>query len=155
MPTLAPGSKRRPSRHGFTLIELLVVLVLVAMATATLSLALRDPQQAQLEREAERLVALLEAARAEARAAGLPVRWRPGATAAEPEQAFAFTHLPQQLALPRRWLAEPVAVELEGEAVELVLGPEPVLPRQGLRLRLGEHQLRIASDGLRPFEIAR
>jgi general secretion pathway protein H len=153
MPTSAPGSK--PFRRGFTLIELLVVLLLVAVAAATLSLAIRDPLQAQLEREAERLVALLETGRAEARAAGLAVRWKPGASADDPAQAFAFVGLPQRTDLPRRWLGEPVAVELEGGARELVLGPEPLLPRQSLRLRLGEHELRIASDGLKPLEIAR
>jgi general secretion pathway protein H len=49
---------------GFTLIELLVVVALIAIATASLSLALRDPAESQLRREADRLAALLEAARA-------------------------------------------------------------------------------------------
>lgn len=150
MPTSVPGSKRG---RGFTLIELLVVVALVAVATATIGLALRDPAQAQLEREAERLIALLETARAEARAAGLPVRWRPAAGGAQGDAAFAFVGLPQRVTLPQAWLGEPVIVDLDGEARELLLGPEPLLPRQGLRLRLGEQQLRIGSDGLKPFAI--
>ncbi|MBN8506700.1 MAG: prepilin-type N-terminal cleavage/methylation domain-containing protein [Burkholderiales bacterium] len=149
----APGS--RPAQRGFTLIELLVVVALVAVATATIGLSLRDPAQAQLEREGERLIALLETARAEARAAGLPVRWRPGASLEDPAQHFAFSGLPQRTPLPTRWLGEPLAVELDGQQRELLLGPEPLLPRQSLRLRLGEHQLRIASDGLQPFRIQR
>ncbi len=57
-----------PSRpRGFTLIELLIVLVIVALASAVATLALRDPQASALEREADRLSALFEAARAEAR----------------------------------------------------------------------------------------
>ena len=60
---------------GFTLIELLIVVALIAIASAVASLALRDPASTQLEQEAARLSALLEAARAEARASGLPVRW--------------------------------------------------------------------------------
>lgn len=147
MPTLVRGNK------GFSLIELLVVLALVAVATATLALALRDPTQAQLEREGERLVTLLEAARAEARASGLTVRWRPSAAGSQSDAAFQFMGLPQRVNLPHRWLGEAPAVELDGPARELLLGPEPLLPRQGLRLRLADHQLRISSDGLKPFAI--
>lgn len=150
MPISAPGSKRQ---LGFTLIELLVVVTLVAIASATIALALRDPAQAQLEREAERLVALLETARAEARAGGLEVRWRPGSSLKDPTQQFEFLGLPQRVELPRRWLGEALSVELDGNARELLLGPEPLLAKQGLRLRLGGQQLRVASDGLRPFAI--
>ena len=151
MPTSAPGSKRN---FGFTLIELLVVVALVAIASATIALALRDPAQEQLEREAERLVALLETARAEARASGLEVRWRPGPSAKAPQQQFEFLGLPQRVELPRRWLGEALSVEFDdGNARELLLGPEPLLAKQGLRLRLGDQQLRIASDGLKPFAI--
>ena len=67
-----PGAAR-----GFTLIELLVVIAIVALASAAVTLAVRDPQATQLEREAARLSALLESARAEARASGLAVFWVP------------------------------------------------------------------------------
>jgi general secretion pathway protein H len=83
----APGSEvvgvglRRSGRpgktRGFTLIELLVVIAIVALASAAVTLAVRDPQATQLEREAARLSALLESARAEARASGLAVFWVP------------------------------------------------------------------------------
>jgi general secretion pathway protein H len=146
-----PGSKY--FRRGFTLIELLVVVALIAIATATVGLALRDPAQMQLQREAERLIALLETARAEARAGGLDVRWRPGASLSDPAQQFAFVGLPKRIELPTRWLGAPLSIDMENNARELVLGPEPLLPAQGLRLRLGEQQLRIASDGLRPFAV--
>jgi type II secretory pathway pseudopilin PulG len=59
------------------LIELLVVIAIVALASAAVTLAVRDPQATQLEREAARLSALLESARAEARASGLAVFWVP------------------------------------------------------------------------------
>ena len=66
-------------RHqtGFTLIELMVVVALIAVASAMISLSLRDPSASQLDKEASRLVALLESARAQARASGLPVRCSP------------------------------------------------------------------------------
>jgi len=63
--------------RGFTLIELLIVVAIVAVASAVATLALRDPQASALEQEADRLSALLEAARAESRASGLPLLWVP------------------------------------------------------------------------------
>lgn len=140
--TLVPGSK-----HGFSLIELLVVVAILAIAAAAVGVGLRDPHATQLEREGERLVALLESARAEARAAGLAVRWQPGPESGE----FRFVGLPKRLELPQRWLGEPPAVEIENGQTAIVLGPEPLLPAQAIRLRLGDEQLRIASDGLQSF----
>ena len=164
MPILAPGNKCRaePNRRfgcrfgrpaGFTLIELLVVVALIAIATATVSLSLRDPAAAQLEREAERLAALFEAARAESRAAGISVQWVPvrDANNAAGDQ-FRFQGLPVRIALPRRWLGEPVAVEIVGAPV-VRLGPEPMIGAQKLLLQLGSQRLVMATDGLSPFEI--
>lgn len=139
--------RRQRTRSGFSLIELLVVVAIVAIAAAAISIGLRDPDATQLEREGERLVALLESARAEARAAGLTVRWQPGPASDE----FRFLGLPKRLELPQRWLGEAPAVEIENGQTALVLGPEPLLPAQALRLRLGKEQLRIASDGLQSF----
>ena len=75
---LLPVSVRQPGRPalGFTLIELLVVLALIAIGTAAVSLSFRDSSQTALEREAHRLAALLESARARSRASGMPVQWR-------------------------------------------------------------------------------
>ncbi|MDO9165761.1 MAG: prepilin-type N-terminal cleavage/methylation domain-containing protein, partial [Rhodoferax sp.] len=49
---------------GFTLLELLVVVAIMAMASAGVGFAMRDSSQVQLDREAQRLAALLESARA-------------------------------------------------------------------------------------------
>ena len=76
------GGSRAAAQGGFTLLELLVVLSIVALATAGAGLAMRDSGQTQLEREAARLAALLESARAQSRAGGLPVRWRASSTSA-------------------------------------------------------------------------
>lgn len=144
-----------PARlQGFTLIELLVVLAIMAIATAGASLALRDSDQTRIEREADRLAALLEAARAQSRASGLPVRWQ--ATA----DGFVFAGLPANNALPQQWLA-PVTVisggtpqALRTQGVELVLGPEPVLPPQTLTIAIADKpQVRrtLATDGVQPF----
>ena len=138
--------------RGFTLLELLVVLSIIALATAGVGLALRDSGTSRLEREGERLAALFESARAEARAAGLLVRWRPVADNSSGAQ-FRFEGLPARMALPSRWLGEPVAVEILGGAGAVVLGPEPVIGAQSLRLTLGRQQIVLRTDGLGPFEL--
>ncbi|MET0517690.1 MAG: prepilin-type N-terminal cleavage/methylation domain-containing protein [Burkholderiaceae bacterium] len=147
--------RRRHSVRGFTLIELLVVVALIAIATATISLSLRDPAATQLEREAERLAALFESARAESRTAGVPVRWRPlpdDAAAASGAQ-FRFEGLPPGIEMPRQWLGEPVRVEMAGAAV-VQLGPEPMIGAQRLLLRLGDQQRLLSTDGLAPFQVS-
>ena len=71
--TIAPGAGARRAR-GFTLLELLVVVAIIAIATAGVSFAMRDSQATQLEREGQRLAALLESARAQSRSSGVPVK---------------------------------------------------------------------------------
>ena len=153
MQILAVGNKPRSAQHvrgsrGFTLLELLVVLSIMALATVGVGLAMRDGTQAQLEREAERLAALLESARAQSRASGVPVRWL-----ALPE-GFRFDGLPSQHPLPTRWLDPSTGVRGPGH---LVLGPEPLIgPQQVILTQSGhpEHALRVATDGLRPFAVS-
>jgi general secretion pathway protein H len=154
MPTWAPGSdidtsstaRRRPS--GFTLIELMIVMALIAIAVGVATLALRDPAASQLDREAVRLAALLEGARAESRSSGVPVVFevisQPG------DSQFRFVGLPTAETVPSRWLAEGVSAEIIGVRV-LTLGPEPLIGPQRIVLRLGERNLTLATDGLGPF----
>ncbi len=139
------NSLNRP--RGFTLLELLVVVAIMAIATAGVGFALRDSSATQLEREAQRLSALLESARAQSRTSGLPVRWYPV------EGGFRFDGVPPGT-LPDRWLHETTVVY--GTA-GLALGPEPIIGRQAVVLgstALPERSLRIATDGLRPFAVS-
>jgi len=148
--TSAPGSKSR----GFTLIELLVVVALIAITSATISLALRDPAELQLQREAQRLAALLETARAESRASGLTVRWIPKANKTGDD--FRFEGLPRTIQLPARWLGDPVAVTIVNASAAnpgLLLGPEPVIPAQRLQLQLGSQRVVLGTDGLSAFDV--
>ena len=62
--------------RGFTLIELLVVLLLVALGSSLVALSLRDTPQHLLEREADRLIVVLENARAQARSRSTPLLWQ-------------------------------------------------------------------------------
>ena len=86
MPTSAAGSSvataaggRGAGPRGFTLVELLVVLLVMALLTGLTALALPRSGQDSMQREAERLAALLDAARQQAAARGEPLAWAPGA----------------------------------------------------------------------------
>ncbi len=152
--TSCSGKGRQNRRRGFTLIELLIVVAIVALASSLVTLALRDPDASALEREADRLSALLEAARAESRASGLAARWVPASASAAVEEGaphFRFVGLPAALNLPQRWLTPQVQAEVVG-ARSLLLGPEPLIGAQRVSLRLGDRRLTLATDGLGPFE---
>ncbi|HWH83874.1 MAG TPA: prepilin-type N-terminal cleavage/methylation domain-containing protein [Burkholderiaceae bacterium] len=136
-------------RAGFTLIELMVVVALIAIASAVASLALRDPASTRLEHEGARLVALLESARSDARAAGLTVSWEPRANR-EGAEGFRFVGLPKSAALPGHWLNPGVSADVPG-ARAVLLGPEPLIGAQTIVLHLGEQRLTLATDGLGPF----
>ena len=132
---------------GFTLLELLVVISIMALATAGVSLAIRDSGEQQLEREAQRLATLLESARAQARTNGTLVIWRPM------PQGFRFEGLPKNVNMPTQWLQAAVQVQPK---TPVVLGPEPLIPKQSLTLSLpgsNSAALQLSTDGLRPFHI--
>ncbi len=142
--------KPGPVQRGVTLLELLLVVAIAAVVAAGASLALRDSSQSRLDREAQRLAAVLEAARAQARASGAVVHWR-----VEPS-GFAFDGLGDKVAkdLPDQWQNPDTRAELRNDT--LLLGPDPVLPPQSVRLWQAdqrERSLWVASDGLRPFAV--
>lgn len=148
-------------RRGFTLIELLVVLVLVAIGAGVVSLALRDGAATKLEEEGARLAALLEGARAESRAAGVPVYWVPGqderssslpTEGQAADTGFRFVGLQASLNLPRQWLEPRVTAQVVG-GKGLVLGPDAIVPPQRVVLSLDDRRIEVSTDGLAPFAV--
>jgi general secretion pathway protein H len=133
------------------MIELMVVITLIAIGSAVASLALRDPAATRLDQEAARLVALLEAARAEARADGLAASWQPRPTT-EAASGFRFDGLPRTAELQTNWLNAGVTADIPG-ARAIVLGPEPLIGAQTIVLKLDDKTLVLSTDGLGPFVI--
>lgn len=122
-----------------------MVVLIIGIAVAGVSLALPNSGQTRLDKEAQRLVALLESARARSRASGVPVVFR------FDSKTFSFEGLPDQ---PQNWLSDDVLV---GGSSSLLLGPEPIIGAQGITLSLAAsngYSLSVATDGLRPFEVA-
>ena len=140
-------------QSGFTLLELLIVVAIMALATTGVGFALRDSRAAALDREALRLAAMLESGRAQSRTTGVAVRWRPDS------EGFVFEGVTERgistesLAGHRPWLDPEVRFRIAQPpgAGALVLGPEPLLPRQAVMLQLGTRQLVVGTDGLGPF----
>ncbi len=173
MRILAAGNPDWPRRRhqpasGFTLLELLVVLAIVAMASVGIGFAMRDGTLIRLEREAQRLSALLEAARSRSQVNGLPVRWRVTA------EGYRFEGLPPsgrpQDDLPQAWLDPDTSASVDtpglaGAARQaivsdqpeaLLLGPDPIIEPQAIWLTSRSEpakRVRLATDGVRPFAL--
>jgi general secretion pathway protein H len=147
MQTSAAGtSTRLPARsRGFTLLELMVVITIMGLATAGVALSMRDSATTTLEREAQRLSALLESARAQSRMSASPIRWRTTETGFVFEGAAAAS-------LPTKW----VSPDVQAESKPIILGPEPIIGPQSIQLRSVSNpsqRLTLATDGVRPFAV--
>ncbi len=155
-------------QRGLTLLELLVVLAIIGFAMAGVSLSLRDSGQTQLEREAQRLVAHLEAARAQSRTSGVAQAWR------ITSQGYEIVSMPAAAGAPQRqatWLNASTQAHIQplskaaGSAPTpdvVVLGPEPIILPASITLSVSASatntaratpSLRIATDGLTPFQV--
>jgi general secretion pathway protein H len=153
-------------QHGLTLLELLVVLAIIGLSMAGVSLSLRDSRQTQLEREAQRLIAVLEAARAQSRTSGIALIWqatpegfviRP-AIAPNPIAARTETWL----TAGTQAMVSTVNVSTNNVAPTnlVVLGPEPILAPARITLSVAAANnakaapaLTLGTDGLRPFQV--
>ena len=119
--------------RGFTLIELLVVLLLVALGSSLVALSLRDTPQHQLEREADRLISLLETARAQARSRSTPLLWQAddqGYAIRPVNPPTSYVAATEQVGQSLNWLSPGT----RAEPAWLVISAEPV--QAPLRLQL-------------------
>ncbi|MBV5297829.1 MAG: prepilin-type N-terminal cleavage/methylation domain-containing protein [Rhodoferax sp.] len=156
-------------QRGLTLLELLVVLAIIGFAVGLVSLSLRDSSQTQIEREAQRLVAVLEAARAQSRTSGIALIWQ-----ATPEGFVIRPALTSNAANPiaartEAWLTAGTQAAVSTTASPnnnntpanlVVLGPEPILAHARITLSVAmtnsakpTPSLSIGTDGLRPFQV--
>jgi general secretion pathway protein H len=148
-------------------LELLVVLAIIGFSVAGVSLSLRDSNQTQLEREAQRLVAVLEAARAQSRTSGVALIWQPTAEgfvirpAIAPNQALSNSASPIATRT-ETWLTTgtQAAINTATRTNLVLLGPEPILAPARITLSVATSNsakpfptLSIGTDGLRPFQV--
>ncbi len=163
-------------QRGLTLLELLVVLAIIGLGVAGVSLSLRDSRQTQLEREAQRLIAVLEAARAQSRTSGVALIWQatPEGFVIRPALSHATGPVANSIANPtasrhETWLAAGTQAVIPTSATSpnntapanvVVLGPEPILAPARITLQVASTHtpsspvaLSIGTDGLRPFQV--
>jgi general secretion pathway protein H len=133
---------------------------------AGVSLSLRDSSQTQLEREAQRLIAVLEAARAQSRTSGIALIWQ-----ATPEGFVIRPAIaPNPIAArTETWLTAGTQAVVSTVNVStnnvaptnlVVLGPEPILAPARITLSVAAANnakaapaLTLGTDGLRPFQV--
>ena len=155
-------------QRGLTLLELLVVLAIIGITIAGVSLSLRSSPQAQLAREAQRLVAVLEAARAQSRSSGVALVWQANAEGFTLQPVTPPTPTPSAPA-PRTepWLTAGTQATIASSTNHtVVLGPEPILAPTRITLSVtgtnnptGELStqsvavIRIGTNGLAPFRV--
>jgi len=135
-----------PKAAGFTLMELLVVLAIIASASVAVVLSLRDSPQTRLQAEAERVIAVLEASRADARASNTAMRWHAD------DKGFQVHTLPANgTALQNMaWLHKGTQASPE----DVLISPEPVQARSRLTLRHDSGaSLSIGTDGAAAFKV--
>jgi len=135
-----------PKAAGFTLLELLVVLAIIASASVAVVLSLRDSPQTRLQAEAERVIAVLEASRADARASNTAMRWHAD------DKGFQVHTLPANgTALQNMaWLHKGTQASPE----DVLISPEPMQARSRLTLRHDSGaSLSIGTDGSAAFKV--
>jgi general secretion pathway protein H len=134
-----------PKTSGFTLLELLVVLTIIAIASAVVTLSLRDSSSTRLQSEAERLVAVLETARADARASNTALLWHADAKGFEVQTLPATGQARQTMV----WLQ----AGTQAAPSDVLISPEPVQARTRLTLTLGAARLTLGTEGATAFKV--
>jgi general secretion pathway protein H len=135
--------------RGFTLLELLVVIAVIALGTSGVALAMRDSGQTSLEREALRLSALLDSARSQSRATGVAVTWE-ATLNTQNQPVMLWRGLRSKEPLPTAWLDAQTQATVSRP---LILGPDPVIAPQRVRLTIGAQSREVVTDGVGSFRV--
>ena len=130
---------------GFTLLELLVVLAIIAIASAAVTLSLRDSPSTRLQSEAARLIAVLETARADARASNTALHWHADAKGFQVQTLPAAGQARQTMV----WLQ----VGTQATPSDVLISPEPVQASTRLTLTLGGSRLTLGTEGAAAFKV--
>lgn len=129
---------------GFTLLELMVVVTITAMLCAGVAMALPSGDERALHRDAERLAAWLEVARAQSRSRGTLLVAQVEAGQARIEGALT------ESAAALVWQSPVVYAQ----PVRVVLGPEPLIAPQQVMLRApGVPPVLVTTAGVQPFAV--
>lgn len=149
------GHARKPATRtrtflncGFTLIELMLVLLVLALSSSLVVMSTRDTPQQTLEREADRLVNVLEAARAQARSNSTALLWQ------SDTQGYVVRALtdPEPLLQVHTWYSPGT----RSEPSTWVISAEPVQSAVRLTLLIDNapsQPLSIATDGVASFQV--
>ncbi len=152
-------STTEPARRtrGFTLVEALVVVAVIALLVSLVAVRLSPDARQGLREEAARLAALLAHARDEAIATGAPLAWqRSDAGYRFLQRGRDRTWQPMDGDASLRARALPTGVSVvaietpataNGGDPTIVLSPTGVADPFRITLALGEHRVRVASDG--------
>jgi general secretion pathway protein H len=157
MPTF---TEPRSDARGFTLIEVLVVVMIIAIIVSLVAVNLLPDARQSLREEGTRLALLLGHAHDEAIATGAPLAWQRTDTGYRfLERGPDRTWQPVELDASLRARALPVGVSVaaietpaaaNGGNPAILLSPTGVGEPFRITLALGEHRVRIASDGTLP-----
>lgn len=131
---------------GFTLLELLLVLAIIAIGSTAVTLSLRDSPQTRLQMEAERLIAVLEASRADARASNTALRWHAD------DKGFEVHTLPSsgKALHAMAWQFKGT----EASPTDVLISAEPIQARTSVTLRHGSGtSLKIGTDGAAAYKV--